>query len=247
MISSFPFEAIWYGVDLGVVRPINATYGGEPLEKLPPIAEEHLDSNFGYLSNTAIRELERGMSEHVAITFKSTNEPDFLAEDAQWKAKIDRVQRSLPDHIQLPGGLVKFMSSSVAQYLIPSCTACYFDLPTKAMPFHWLGENGYIFHFYRDQQDCVFWYYYVRDYGESCILTSAIPFLDEYAEEGELEGLTDDVVKREVFMTATTFEEFIYRTWIENFLWFSMDGEALDPETKKLSDAYLEHYKQTGG
>lgn len=240
MNTLFPFPAIWYGIGLEDLRPINATYGGEPLEKLPPIEAEHLDGQFRYLNNEVIRALENEPSDHVAITSQSINETNYLAEDARWKAKIEQIQASLPAYIVLPKPLVTFMSSSLAQYLVPSCTACYFDLPEKATPFNWLEERGYLFHFYRDQQDCLFWYYYVRENGEDCIVCSPIPLFDETITN----DLTDEIMKREVLYTADTFEEFIYRTWVENLLWFmEEDDMTLNSQTRQLCDSYAEHYR----
>lgn len=241
MSATFPFEKIWFGVDLDELRPIDATYGGEPFDLLPIIDKKYLDGNFSYLSNQTVKEIDEKVSDHVDKCFKPTEESDIFKIDAKWKNKIETIQQSLPSHLILPSSLVKFMSAPIAHDLIPSCTACYFDLPDRITPFTWLGEKGYIFHFYRDQQDCLFWYYYVRDTGESCILASAIPFEDE----GIGNELTDEIIKQEVFYTAENFEEFIYRTWIENILWFNIEeGETSDNHTQKLCEEYVNHYKQ---
>ena len=241
MNKPFPFEKVWFGVDLDELRPIDATYGGEPFELLPTINQKYLDGNFSYLSNQTVKEIDEKVSDHVDKRFKPTKEKDILKIDPKWQKKVEKIQQNLPNHLVLPASLVKFMSAPIAQDLIPSCTACYFDLPDSITPFNWLDEKGYIFHFYRDQQDCLFWYYYVRETGESCILASAIPF----EEEGIENELTDEIIKQEVFYTAENFEEFIYRTWIENILWFNIEeGEGTDPNTQKLCEEYVNHYKQ---
>lgn len=237
----FPFQKIWFGVDLGDIRPIDATYGGEPFDLLPTIDAKYLDGNFNYLSNEVVEALDEKTPDYLDKTFKSSEEKHILKEDSQWKDKIKALQDGLPAHLALPDSFVKFMASPTAHDLIPSCTACYFDLPKQVTAFNWLGEKGYIFHFYRDQQDCLFWYYYVRENGESCILASPIPF----EEDNIAESLTDDIIKHEVLYTASSFEEFIYRTWIENLLWFSLEEEEeLHAETQKLCDDYINHYKQ---
>jgi hypothetical protein len=241
MENVFSFQKVWFGVDLGDIRPIDTTYGGEPFDLLPPIDAQYLDGNFGYLNNEAIEEVDKRTPDFVDKTFKPSQESNILKENPKWKGKIEAIQNSLPSNLALPSALVKFMAAPTAQGLIPSCTACYFDLPKTAKSFHWLGEKGYIFHFYRDQQDCLFWYYYVRETGESCILASSIPFEDEGIEN----ELNDEVIQREVFYTAANFEEFIYRTWIENLLWFSLEEEEdLDSETQKRCDEYINHYQQ---
>jgi len=241
MNNTFPFQKVWFGVDLAELRPIDATYGGEPFNLLPVIDTQHLDGNFSYLSNQTVQEIDEKVSDLVDKRFKPTQENDIFKVDAKWKKKIEAIQQALPANLVLPSSLVKFMSAPEAQNLIPSCTACYFDLPKKVTPFTWMGEKGHIFHFYRDQQDCLFWYYYVRENGDSCILASAIPF----EQEGIESELDNEVVEQEVFFTAHNFEEFIYRTWIENILWFNIEeGEGSDTNTQKLCDEYVNHYKQ---
>jgi hypothetical protein len=239
--TDFPFEKVWYGVDIEDIRPHQSnfsTYEGSPFDLLPTIDAVYLDGSFNYLSNTPVENLEeRYEDQPLDITFKSDQTEDVWEIDAKWRAKLDSIQATLPT--TLPAGLVKFMSARKAHGLIPSCTACYFDLPTKATPFQYLGENGFLFHFYRDQQDCVFWYYYVRTSGESCILTSAAPF-GVYEKEDDY---TDEIVQNNVFFTAHTFEEFIYRTWIENILWFANeDGEGFDENTQYHCELYRQRY-----
>lgn len=239
--KDFPFQKVWFGVDLGDIRPINATYGGEYYDLLPPVPSEFLDGNFQYLNNEDIKELESNIAEHIDITFQSTQSQDIFQPDSALVDTLLQIQSSLPERIKIPDALFKFMSAPEAQNLVPSCTACYFDLPDEATPFKWLGEDAYLFHFYRDQQDCLFWYYYVRTSGESCILSSPIPFF----EEETLAELDDSVIKEELFYVADNFEEFIYRTWIENVLWFSTHDDMEGSEqTKNLINDYINHYKK---
>lgn len=243
-MTIFPFEKVWYGVDLGDLRPVDATYGAEDFERLPPVPKNCMDGSFSYLSNALVAELERSLPAAVDKPFGAHGGGDLFAPDAAWQAKLEGIQASLPEGLKLPPALVKFMSAPAAHRQIPSCTACYFDLPDRALPFHWLGEDGYIFHFYRDQQDCLFWYYYVRRSGESCILTSPMPFIPDY-DDAFLEGLGDEWVERQVFYTAANFEEFVYRAWVENVLWFGAEeGTAMDASSQAHCDAYAAHYKK---
>lgn len=235
----FPFEKVWFGVELEDIRPQRdfSTYEGSAFELLPVIDAVNLDSTFGYLSNDAIKNLEVSIDEPVDITFKSATSPDIFKPNAKWVGKLDNIQATLP--APMPEGLRKFMSATEAQSLIPSCTACYFDLPTQAIPFTYLGEDAYIFHFYRDQQDCLFWYYYVRKTGESCILVSPLPF----GIDKEQEVFSEQVIQNNVFFTASTFEEFIYRTWVENLLWFNAnEDEDFDSEVARHLELYRQRY-----
>ena len=244
MQNSFPFEKVWFGVELEDIRPHQdfSTYEGSPFDLLPTIDTEYLDINFSYLSNKVIENLEKNpANEYLDITFKSAKNDDIFKPSSKWQEKIKAIQATLP--LALPEGLVKFMSAPKAHGLIPSCTACYFDLPEKATTFQYLGEDGYLFHFYRDQQDCLFWYFYVRKAGESCILASPMPF--GVYKEGEI--YTEEEIKRNVLYTASSFEEFIYRTWVENILWFDTnEGEANDEFGNNVSH-HCELYRQRYG
>ena len=244
MKKPFPFQKMWFGVDLGEIRPIDATYGGEDFDALPTISQEHLDGSFSYLDNDTVGLLDERIPDGVDKPFKASAKANIFETDSEWQEKLKKIQDSLPPSLKLPEGLLKFMSSPEAHSLIPSCTACYFDLPETALPFKWLGEEGFIFHFYRDQQDCLFWYFYIRNTGESCILTSPIPILPE--EQELLDTLSDEAIQRDTFYTAASFEEFIYRTWIENMLWFDMEGEMEEAgsKTKQLCQEYIDHYKK---
>lgn len=243
-MATFPFTKIWFGVELAELRPTEGTYGGEWFERLPAVAPAYLDGSFGYLSPQLVAQLDAHVPDQVAKTFKPTQQTDLFRPSQEWQAKLAAIQASLPAHLALPSPLLKFMSAPVAQGQVPSCTASYFDLPERAEPFGWLGEQGYLFHFYRDQQDCLFWYYYVRESGEGCILASPIPF----CEPGTSAGLTDDDILEEVFYTAASFEEFIYRTWIENVLWFNLEGgEEPDAATAAHCQAYLASYRTARG
>ena len=55
----------------------------------------------------------------------------------------------------------------------------------------------------------------------------------------DLTGRDDEVVAN-TWWSAPHFEQFVYRFWIENTLWFNLDGGEADltPEER----AYLNHY-----
>lgn len=224
-----PFTPMWFGVDLGDYRPINATYGGVEFDLLPKFVP-HKQGAFAWL----------------------TNQKEDFTKNKKWQEKLDKVLTSLPETLlkSVPDTLVAFMTASKLHDLVPSCTACYFDLPEKATPFTWLGEKGYIFHFYRDQQDCLFWYFYIRENGEYCILTTEFPFYsDEDMKELTTNYKPEEYFEENLFYTAETFEEFIYRTWIENIIWFDMEGDAMveGEDVKKAAKDYLAEYLKNQG
>src|SRR5215467_12283016 len=62
--------------------------------------------------------------------------------------------------LSLPDAFLQVMASPDLQDRIPSCTACYFDLPEKIVPCPGSGE-GYLIRFLNDQQAVLMWYLYI--------------------------------------------------------------------------------------
>jgi hypothetical protein len=122
---------------------------------------------------------------------------------------------------------VEFFRSAVLRRRIPSCTSCYFDLANRFVP---LADGSKLLRFMNDQQASYLWY--LRLGLASPDVVFAWPeWLDR--EGAEL----DDIMRpRDVTICAVSFEEFIYRFWIENSIWFALwKGRDLTP----TEQAYL--------
>jgi hypothetical protein len=87
--------------------------------------------------------------------------------------------------------------------------------------------DRHLVRFLTDRQDCLFWFLTLGDEGGP-ILVSGSDLTEEPPEE------VDDIS-----MVAPTFEEFIYRFWIENEIAFrTIDGDPLtDAQQAYLSEA----------
>ncbi|KAI8916193.1 hypothetical protein EDD86DRAFT_244130 [Gorgonomyces haynaldii] len=72
-------------------------------------------------------------------------------EQSQELALLEKLDQSL-----LPKELIMILSNASLQRQVPSCTACYFDLEE---PFVVKALQTTLLLFYRDQQDCLLWYY----------------------------------------------------------------------------------------
>jgi hypothetical protein len=100
--------------------------------------------------------------------------------------------------------------------------------------------------FLRDQQDCVFWYLYLRPLAAPFVVCSGIDYEHEY-EAGRdgwsaETGLDDAHGQRApIRWCAPSLEEFAYRFWIENRLWGAVRSGALSGLEPELRD-YLRHY-----
>ena len=84
-------------------------------------------------------------------------------------------------HLDLPDTFVQLTGSFELQDRIPSCTACYFDLPETviASPFR---AGDHVIRFLNDQQVCVCWYLYLAADESPFVISSSgdgdEPFLD---------------------------------------------------------------------
>jgi hypothetical protein len=219
-LSNNPFQFMWFGVDLEGIHEVDATYGGFSLENMPAVPEKYKNPNFSWLNPKKAHE--------VSINPK-------------WEKKFNQCVSTLPAHLQdkVDPALKFFMTHNKLHDFVPSCTACYFDLLDKVVPFERLGQKGYFFQFYRDQQDCVLWYYYINEQGESCIIASTFA-----VDKHDISELKDEVLQNNIFYTCPDFITFIYYTWVENLAWFSAeegDGEDFQAEAVK---EFIKNYKE---
>jgi hypothetical protein len=222
-----PFEGLWSATDLGAYRPCSATYNGYTIESLPPLDRVSFTGEFAWRGEAG----------------------DVLEAEA---AAIGELAEELAEAgLELPADFVTYMTRSDLHGFLDevSCTANWTHL-SAAIPSP-VEPDARLVCFFRDQQDCVLWYLYLRPNGESFVVHS---FRDLEWEAGVAAdpGADPDLVARlrerfadpasDIFWCAPTVEVFAYRYWMENVLWLALnDGVSVD----KLDDAqraYLEHY-----
>lgn len=138
--------------------------------------------------------------------------------------------------LTVPAAYVTFMNDTSLQERVPTCTACYLDVPTKlvAPPG---GEPGRLLRFLNDQQCCVLWYLHLTTDG-GCSVVGAVPAYDDEEETSDGETLDDVIKLGDAAMCAPSFEDFIHRFWMENALWFSLyKKKPITPEQQAYRDA----------
>ncbi len=221
--SSFPFQPAWWSVALPGYRECDGTYCFFPYETIPPIDTSLFQGDFQWLPP-----LNDEMLERLAI-YKNPGAAAHLVD------RLEALQTSAAQMgLRLPDAFLKFMATPEMQEQIPSSTACYFDLSEKIVQLP-IDDGGYLIRFYNDQQDVLLWYLYLTPHRESCVLASGVMF-----DEVNLEGVPADRIIANLNFCAASFEEFIYRWWLENELWFALEeGRSL---TEVQSD-YLQHYQ----
>ncbi|MFD9410139.1 hypothetical protein ACFWBN_24440 [Streptomyces sp. NPDC059989] len=220
------FDAVWCATDLGNHRPCRYTYEMYPYATLPPLDEKRFTGAFQWLGDAG----------------------GCVAEQT---AKLRLLEEKLAiEGLALPEDFVTFYSSSSLRESLDavSVTGCWSSLsgplPSPVEP------GAFLVRFFRDQQDCVLWYLYLRPSGEVFVVNSHLDYEYEYeardSEDCQPESNLDDLAaqKAGILWCAPSFEGFAYRFWLENCLWHAVNGggeASLDAEMEK----YLGHYQGT--
>jgi hypothetical protein len=219
-----PFRTAWWSVELPEHRACDSTYCLFPYDSLPPLDPGLFRGEFQWLSPLDAQ-LENQMAIHRPPEEETIRMGPRLEQLAAAAARLG---------LKLPAAFLNFMGSPHLLNQIPSCTACYFDLSERIVQLP-IDDGGYLIRFLNDQQQVLLWYLYLTPQGESCVVVTPLMF-----DRENLEGVPAKAIQANIDYCAPSFEEFIYRFWLENDLWFALEGG------RPLSDAhtrYLRHYE----
>ena len=206
------FQPGWIMFGLPGLRPSGQTYELTDYNSLPPIPG--IEPQLGWLEP-----LHPRIDEEMRVY-----RPDESARTAYMENR-DRVMAEVRAlKLALPETFVRLTGSFDLQDRIPSCTACYFDLPERVIesPF---CAGDHIIRFLNYQQACACWYLYLPADESPFVISSSgdghRPYLD--AIDFEKRVKTVDLAKQRTALAARSFDEFIYRFWIENCIWFRLN------------------------
>lgn len=146
--------------------------------------------------------------------------------------KIHSFQAQVADlGLTLPQGFLHFMQDSDLHKKIQSNTACYFEMGDFIEEINGL----YLIQFLSDSQYCSLWYLCLDKEGNHAVICSP----NVYGQKNYKEKFTEEIG----LYVAGSFNEFIYRFWIENEIWFKVvyDEVELPPLTPEQL-AYCLHY-----
>lgn len=220
--SSLPRR--WYtaGTNLEVWGEAG-TYKAVPYEALPPLPAPRVeDGPFAWLRGAPV-------SPH-GLDFGDEGEGNEGSFDARLALIVSQASKM---GLTVPPTLVAFLGHPELHSRVPSCTACYLDVPARLIELPG-GEPGRLLRFMNDQQCCLLWYVHLEPGGGHSIVCAA----PEWIEGAQGESLEDVTRPRDVEMCAASFEEFIQRFWMENSLWFAVSkGTPLSDEQKAYAAA----------
>lgn len=218
------FARGWFGPELPEYREAEPTYGYFNYGFLPPL-DERLDGSLAWLTpmDTAIR---KELEPH----WKSDRDRSRL------HPNFERVVREAEKlGYVLPETFLRFMRSEELQQRIPSCTACYFDAPERVIEAP-PPAAGILIRFMNDQQWCLLWYLYVERSGGHAIVAADRALDIDDDEDSEV------AAEHQLVLCAPGFEEFLFRIWVENNIWFVLNENHRD--LNPMERRYLAHYRR---
>ncbi len=191
-----PFPSGWYGQGLGEFRPGDTTYNFYSPEEVPPILVP-LTGSFQWL---------RAAPKHSQ---------SIAANPKRIAAALDRLLTASPTG--LPQEFVKFFRSPSLWLRIQSCTDCGLNLDSTAVGIR--DGYGTLIRFLSDSQGCKTWHLHTSPCGTRHSVVATYRYTgSEYAHLPD--GLPHP---KDITTCAGSFEEFVYRFWLENELWFALD------------------------
>lgn len=226
VLPSTGFDAAWCATGLGEYRACRYTYEHYPYESLPPLDCSLFTGAFQWLGGTQ-------------------------GPDPEQVAELNDVAGDLASKgLSLPQDFVTFQTSANLRGSLDevSVTSCWTDisqpLPSPVEP------GSFLVRFLRDQQDCVIWYLYLRPSGETFVVHSHLDYeyeLEARRDREETGNDLDDMREQRaaILWCAPSFEEFAHRFWIENRLWYGVNGGDLSQLEPQLR-GYLHHYTPPG-
>jgi hypothetical protein len=219
-MSAMPgISRLWQTIGVpGVLEHGYATYSPVPLDVMPPLGRG-LGGTLDWLLDAPSQypSLERGGG------------PAERDADAAGL-------RAIAPALSLTPTFRRFIEEAEPRRHIRSATDCYLDLAHFAVA---VNDGGVLIHFLSDQQWVLHWLLYVGPDGSEAVVVTPNPL---GFDEGEGEPIrVVDLADAANWMSvcSSTFEEFLYRYWIENELFFRL---AVDETSLAALPAELRAY-----
>jgi hypothetical protein len=226
-----PIKTGWWSFELPEYRPHPqlSTYSLFSYEDLPPI-QRLLDDEFCWLQ--ALPAKEHSLAEGC---YPDGSEPDLT--------KLSHIMAQI--EVQLPQSFLTFIETPQLHERIRSCTDCFLEVADLAVKTKGANE-GFLIHFLSDSQWCVHWYLYVDSSGNHFVAASPNAYGFTFGETDEDMDALDQIgeielEQEEICFCAPSFNEFIYRFWLENEIWFALAWDKRPLTTTE--QAYIDHYR----
>ena len=229
-MGSDPWHALpnfWVGIGLPGLEH-ESTYQGYSLDRMPSVPID-LDDGIEWL--------------RVHGTARPGEGLDRLDEFVCPLPAAAIIELSKQSDLALPASFSRFMNSADLQSMVRSCTDCYLDPGQRVVET--IGSiPGHLVHFLSDSQSCAHWYVHILLNGCSAVLESPDLYCYQIENSDWMENPACrleriDLEEVQMHFCAPTFSEFLFRFWIENEIWYALNGDAAKRPLSSLENAYL--------
>ena len=133
----------------------------------------------------------------------------------------------------LPEAFITFFRSPVLGRKFRPGLGCYFDVDSESIAIR--KGLGWLVRFVTEEQGCIFWNLHIHpdEVQHSVVATRRFSGSDGSRPS-----------PKDITTVAASFEEFIFRFWLENELWYALNAGGPMPE---YGEAYLDHYRKAAG
>jgi hypothetical protein len=147
--------------------------------------------------------------------------------------------------VALPPAFRRFIEDLEPRRHIRSATACYLDLGQFAVQ---VGTEGTLVHFLSDQQWVLHWLLYLGPGGSEAVVVTPDALGFDDGESPPIRQLGEADLPRLLAVCALSFEEFLYRFWAMNEIFFrvAVDKVPVGSLPEELRSYALAHPKGAG-
>lgn len=202
----------WRAIGLGV-RDTERTYGKFPFPGQPPLPVSRFDGRFRWLRAAPV------------VTEVAEDDP------RDWEERLHVVSA---EGYEVPESLAWLLPDADLHQRLPSCTDCYF-LPQDRGELHRQDGGDAFLTFYSDSQACLTWGVRLGPRGDTYA-----PVLVGAPEDLPMDEAQDPDEPYSYFpeleLCAQSVEEFIFRWWIENSIWYATQSrDRRRPKSRLIS------------
>ena len=213
-----------------------STYMEWDIQKLPPIPQANTLANFNWLRN------------------KRPQNDEDNSQANRWKRILKTYHKEIlksakSQEIKLPDSYLFFLEQPELLNRLRSCTGCFFTLP-GLFPKMYRSNNVRLVHFLQDGQGRAYWYLCIKASGDYRVVMTeryvggGFDELNNWDEEDrKFEKNVSQPKSSNLCIVEYSFEEFLYRFWIENEIWMELVERKVSLIGEKSE--YARHYLDT--
>ena len=131
------------------------------------------------------------------------------------RAELEAIARD----VRFPAAFQRFIEDPAPRRHLRSATACYLDLGQFAVR---TSDGGVLVHFLSDQQWVFHWMAFVGADGSEAVVASPNPVGFDVGDDATTDAEGGAAIGEGLEVCSDSFEEFLYRFWAENEIWFRL-------------------------